>query len=160
MRVITNDDIPESDDEFDPESFDNYVNMEISVDRNDNRPEFTRVTKQLKEKDGLPIGTASENPILDTIMYEVEHADGYKTTMAANEIANNLLAKVDQDGHCFVLFDEMIDHITDGTDIKEEDAFTHMGNGNKQRRETIKGWEVCIQWKDGRSTWNQIKDVK
>ena len=71
-----------------------------------------------------------------------------------------MLAKVDQDGHCFVLFDKIIDHITDGTDIKEEDAFIHMENGNKQRRETIKGWEVCIQWKDARSTWNQINDVK
>ena len=39
-RVITNDDIPEADDEFDPELFDNYVNMEISIDRNDDRPEY------------------------------------------------------------------------------------------------------------------------
>ena len=64
-RVITNDDIPEADDEFDPESFDNYVNMEIAIDRHDDRPEFARVTKRLKDKDGLPIRTASENPILD-----------------------------------------------------------------------------------------------
>ena len=91
MRVITNDDIPESDDEFDPELFDNYVNMEISIDRNDDGPKFARVTKKLKEKDGLPIGTASENPILDTIIYEVEHAEKYKTTMAANAISNNFL---------------------------------------------------------------------
>ena len=35
-----------------------------------------------------------------------------------------------------------------------------MANGNKQRRETTKGWEVCIQWKDGSLTWNQVKDVK
>ena len=38
-RAITNDDIPEADD----------------------GPEFARVTKRLKEKDGLSIGTASEN---------------------------------------------------------------------------------------------------
>ena len=35
-----------------------------------------------------------------------------------------------------------------------------MFNGNKRRRETTKGWEVCIQWEDGSSTWNQVKDVK
>ena len=34
-----------------------------------------------------------------------------------------------------------------------------MVNG-KRRRETTKGWEVCIQCKDGSSTWNKIKDVK
>ena len=43
-RVITNDDIPEADDEFDPELFDNYVNMEISIDRHDDGPKFARVT--------------------------------------------------------------------------------------------------------------------
>ena len=134
--------------------------MEIAIDRHDDGPEFARVTKRLKDKDRLPIGTASENPILDIRMYEVEYANGYKTAMAANAITSNLFAQVDQDGQRFVLFDEIIDHRTDGTEIKEEDAFIHMANGNKQRRETTKGWEVCIQWKDGSSTWNQVKDVK
>ena len=41
-----------------------------------------------------------------------------------------------------------------------EDAFIHISNGNKRRRETTKYWEVCIQWKYGSSTWNQVKDVK
>ena len=35
-----------------------------------------------------------------------------------------------------------------------------MSNGNKRRKETTKGWEVCIKWKYGSSTWNQVKDVK
>ena len=35
-----------------------------------------------------------------------------------------------------------------------------MSNGNKRRQETKKGWEICIHWKDGSSTWNQLKDVK
>ena len=25
---------------------------------------------------------------------------------------------------------------------------------------TTKGWEVCVQWKHGSSTWNSIKDLK
>ena len=159
-RVITNEDVPEADDEFDPEAFDSYVNMELALDRQDEGPEFARVTKRLKDKDGLPIGIASENPILDTRMYEVEYADGYKAAMTANAIASNLFAQVDQDGNRFVLFDEIIDIRTDGTQIQKDDAFIHMSNGNKRRRETTKGWEVCIQWKDGSSTWNQVKDVK
>ena len=93
-------------------------------------------------------------------MYEVEYTDGYKTAMAANAIANNLFALLDQDGRSFVLFEDIIDHRTAGKDIKEEDAFIHMANGNKRRRETTKGWEVCIQRKDDSSTWNKIKDVK
>ena len=70
-------------------------------------------------------------------MHEVEYADGYKTAMAANAIANNLFTQVDQDGQHFVLFDKIIYHRTDGTEIKEEGAFIHMENGNKRRRETL-----------------------
>ena len=66
-------------------------------------------------------------------MYEMEYADGYKTVIAENEITNNLLAQVDQDGQIFVLLNKMIDYRTDGTEIKEEDAFIHMKNGTKSR---------------------------
>ena len=68
--VITNADIPEADDTFDPESFDkNYFNMELELDRKGEGPKFARVDKRLKDKDGRPIGTASKNPILDSQMY-------------------------------------------------------------------------------------------
>ena len=80
--------------------------------------------------------------------------------MAVNAIASNLFAQVDQDGHRFLLFDETIYWRTDRSQIKSEDAFTHISNGNKRRCDTTKGWEVCIQWKDGISTWNQVKYVK
>ena len=88
-RVITNADIPEADDTFDPESFDdNYLNMELDLDRKGEGTEFVRVTKRLKDKDRRTIGTASNNPILDSLMYKVEYEDGHKVDMAAKAIAN------------------------------------------------------------------------
>ena len=53
--------------------------MEIVLDRHNNGPEFASVNKRLKDKDGRPIVIAAYNPILDTRMYKVEYADGYKT---------------------------------------------------------------------------------
>ena len=38
--VITNEEIPEADDIFDPEEFENYFNMELALNRHDNGPEF------------------------------------------------------------------------------------------------------------------------
>ena len=54
--VITNKNIPEDDDIFDPEEFDNYINMEIVLDRHNDRPEFGRFNTRIKEKDGRQIG--------------------------------------------------------------------------------------------------------
>ena len=112
--------------------------MELALDRHDNRPEFARVNKRLKDKYGRPIGISEENPILDTSMYKVEYDDGHKTEMTANGIASNLFSQVDQDGQHFVLFNSIIDSRTNGTHIKEGDSFIHMSNRNKRRRETTK----------------------
>ena len=46
--MITNEDILEADEIFDPEKFDNYMNMELALDRHDDEPKFARVNKRLK----------------------------------------------------------------------------------------------------------------
>jgi hypothetical protein len=160
-RTFDNPDIKEADEEFDPDSYDGYVNMELLLDRPGAEPELARVTKRLKDKDGKPIGVAhGNNPILDTRLYEVEYKDGYKAAMAANTIAENLFSQVDGDGHRQVIFDAIIGHRTDGTEIVEADAFITSANGVKRRKETTRGWEINVQWKDGSTTWHKLKDAK
>jgi hypothetical protein len=93
-------DAPEADDDFDPDSFDAYLNMGLAVDRRPGvAPEFARVTKRLCDTDGNPIGKANDNPILDTRLYEVEHLDGHKAALSAIAIAESLMAQVDSEGH-------------------------------------------------------------
>jgi hypothetical protein len=99
-RTFDNPDVKEADDDFDPDSYDGYLNMELLMDRPGAEPELGRVTKRLKDKDGKPIGTANgNNPILDTRLNEVEYQDGHRAAMAANTIAENLFSQVDGDGH-------------------------------------------------------------
>ena len=117
-RVITNEDIPEADDIFDPEEFENYVNMELA--------EFSRVNTILKDKDDRTIVNAADNPILDTRMHEVEYTDGYKTAMTANAIASTLFSQFDQDGQHFLLFNAIIYLRTNSTQIKEGDSYIYI----------------------------------
>ena len=77
------------------------------------------------------VGCHTTGTILDTIMYEVEYDDGYKTSMTANTIASNLFSQVDQDGQHFFLFNATIDSRTNSTQIKEGDYFIHMFNGTR-----------------------------
>ena len=58
--------MPEADDEFDPNLYDSYLNMELGLERDDTTPEFAKVTKCMKYAASNPIGTAHDNPILDT----------------------------------------------------------------------------------------------
>ena len=75
---------------------DTYINMELAMPRDSDGPEFARVTKRLRDTDGIPIGTSNDNPILDSRLYEVGYTDGHKASLAANIIAINMFAQVDQ----------------------------------------------------------------
>ena len=88
--------------------------MELSLPRDGVDATFTRVTKRLKDANGLPIGTSHENPILDTRVYEVEYTDGHKASMEANAVAMNLFSQVDAEGNHHALFNKIVDHRTDG----------------------------------------------
>jgi hypothetical protein len=67
--------------------------MEIALPRGeDGRMEYARVTKQLCDNSGTPIGVAKNNPILDTWADEVEWHDGHREQMFASAIAENLFA--------------------------------------------------------------------
>ena len=74
---------------------DTYRNMEVAIPRDSEGPEFARFTKRLRDANGLSIGTANYNPILDTRMYEVKYADVHKASMAENVIAQNMFAQVE-----------------------------------------------------------------
>ena len=74
--------------------------MEVTLSHGSNgEPKPARVTKRQKGSDGLPVGKAHNNPLLDTRVYTVRYTDGCKATMMANQIAENLFAQVDNDGY-------------------------------------------------------------
>jgi hypothetical protein len=123
--TFDNPDIKEADDECDTDSsYDNYLGMELTLDRPGNDPQFACVTKRVKDNQGTPIGVANNNPILDTCLYEVEHPDGHRAAMSANITSENLLSQVDQDGHRALLF---------GADI----ARTAMSSGRRMQRSQV-----------------------
>ena len=160
-RTINDPKIKEADQDFTPDAFDDtYLNMELALPRNGGEVQFARVVKRMRDKDGLPIGTANDNPIMDSRHYEVEFQDGYKTSMAANAIAENLFAQIDDEGNRHVLFKEIIDYRTSGKQVLQQDAFVTTRTGTRRRRETTIGWELLVQWKDLSTTWVSLKDMK
>ena len=167
-NVFNNTNIPEADKEITfpegdhtPEVFqDTYLDMEVALPRDTDGPEFAKVTKRLRDANGIPIGTSSDNPILDTRLYEVEYMDGHKASLTANSIAQNMFAQVDEEGNRHVILDSIIDYRTNGKEVQEQNAFIKSKNGGRRRKETTKGWEILLGWKDGSSTWEAMKDIK
>ena len=69
--------------------------MELVLPKDGESAQFAKVTKRLRDANGLPIGVAHDNPMLDTRIYEVEYNDSHKASLTANIIAKKVFSQVD-----------------------------------------------------------------
>ncbi len=160
-NVVCDPKVPEADVAFTPDMYNNtYLNMELALPRGGGEVEFARVVKRMRDKDGLPIGTANDNPILDSRVYEVEYPDGHRASLAANVIAVNLFSQVDHEGNRLALLDDIVHYQTNGKQVNIDDGYVIASTGTKRKKETTIGWELMIQWKNGSTTWVPLKDTK
>ena len=81
-------------------------------------------------------------------------------SLAVNAISENMFDQVDEQRHCHVIMDEIIDIRTDVTQVRKYDAFVTLRSGAKRHKDTTKSWQVFVQWKYGSTTSDYLKDVK
>jgi hypothetical protein len=70
-----------------------------------------------------------------------------------------MYAMCDPEGNQYALLEAIVDHKTDGNAIQKADGFTS-GPGNKHRKKTTAGWHLCVEWKDGSTSWQRLADMK
>ena len=82
-----------------------YLNIGSTIPRDGDGYAYGQVNKRLRDANSIPIGKANDNPILDSIVYEVEYQDGYKAALVANVIAINIFAQVDSEENRHAMID-------------------------------------------------------
>jgi len=112
-----------------------------------------------RQSDGTLKGDAHANPILDTRVYEVTFDDGQTAELAANTIAQNMFAQWDTEGTPSLLLYGIVDHRKDPRAITEQAMYIHRGS-NQGTRDTSKGWQLCVEWKDGSTSWEKLATLK
>jgi hypothetical protein len=68
-------------------------------------------------------------------------------------------AQCDIEGRQYNLMEDIADHKTDGHAVKPADMYIKHGS-NKKVRKTTKGWNLCVEWKDGTTSWDRLADIK
>jgi hypothetical protein len=82
------------------EVMDKYLNMELTMGIGMDDERQGRVVKHLRGIGGEPTGHAHSNPFFDTREYDVKFMDGTTEKYAANVIADNMYAQVDDKVTC------------------------------------------------------------
>jgi len=150
---------PDIDDwDSEPQGYDGYITAEVLLPKGDEFKVGTVVRRKAND-DGTLTGHSHVNPILDTREYQVEFGDGEVLEYAANVIAENLYSQIDTEGRRYILLDSIIDHKKDGHAVLKDDEFVEQ-NGKRVRQMTTKGWKLCVQWKDGSTSWEPLNRLK
>jgi hypothetical protein len=97
--------------------------------------------------------------MLDTSIYEIEFQDGRSDGYTDNVISENMYAKCGAKGRQSNLMKGIIDHKKDDHVFECADIYIKHGS-NKQVRKTTKGWHLCVEWKDGITSWERLSDLK
>ena len=143
---------------MDTEVFDKYISARVILPR-DSALVGGKVSRRKRDRDGNPVGRSNANLILDTRVYKVEFPDKHVDEYAANVIAEHMYSQVDSEGHHFMIMDEIVDHEKDRSAVTA-DAQCITVNGRQHSHKTTKGWKFCIQWIDGSTSWEALKDLK
>jgi hypothetical protein len=150
--------IVEDRDEFDVDAYDPYLDAEVLLPLGGEIMTRTVVGRK-RDVHGNLIGKASVHPILDTREYIVRFPDGQEAEYAANLIAQKMIAQCDTEGNQFMLLKGIIDHRGGADAVDLQDG--HMIIRNRRvRRKTTKGWNLCVEWVDGTTSWEPLNLLK
>ena len=135
------------------------INAEVMLPHGDSQ-EMAKVIRRSVDSEGLVVGQFNDNPILNSLVYDVEFPDGLVKQYAANVIAENVLSQVDSSGFHTQALDRISLHEKLGNAVSHKDAYITTKRGVRKLRQTTIGWRFLCEWKDGSSSWVPLKSLK
>ena len=93
-----------------------------------------KVKGRHRNKDCDLTGTYHDNPILNSILHDVEFPDGSVKQHAANVTAENMHAQCDQEGHAVVAFDSILDYSSNNKVVQKKNKHVCTKSGQKRLR--------------------------
>jgi hypothetical protein len=119
-----------------------------------------KVVRCKRELDDTVRERSNANSMLDTrTTYEIEFPDGHSDEYTANVIEENVYSQCDIEGRQYNLMEGIVDHKTDGHAVEPANMYIKHGS-NKKVRKTTKGWNLCVEFKYGTTSWERQADLE
>ena len=141
-------------------AYDHLLNAKLMVQAEEGQVSG-KVIKRAFGPDGKVVGKYDDNPYLNSIMYEVELADGRIKEYGANIIAENILTQVDSDGFSLTLMEGIIDYKCDNLiATPKTEKYITTRSGQRRLWKTTAGWKLLVKWKDQSESWVKLAELK
>ena len=107
------------------------------------------------------MGKYNDNSYCNSIVYEVEFADGQIREYTANLIAEGMLVQVDTEGNLLQLMEGIVNWKRDNSvAIPKMDKYVYNKHDRWRLRKTTQGWWLLVKWKDQSESWMRLADMK
>jgi hypothetical protein len=70
-----------------------------------------------------------------------------------------MYASCNADGNKYILFDSFVDYKSNRKAVRKDNQWIVHNGCNSLRRFTV-GWHLCVQWKDGSTSCQSLKNLK
>ena len=110
--------------------------------------------------DDINTGEGNYNAMYGYSVYKFNNCDGNMEQLKDNIIAENILSKVDSEGHQYKVLTEVTDHNIYDSAITKVDGFIKSINGDLQHKRTTNVWKILVEWKDRSVDWFPLKYLK
>lgn len=122
--------------------YDRMLNAEVQL-QNGDEIGLAKVLRRAIGPDSRVAGEYNENPLLNSIVYEVEFSDGQIKEYAANIIAENMLRQVNHEGYSTTLMAGTVDYSKDeSTAVSKSDKWVYTKRGGRRLRKSTAGWKL------------------
>ena len=71
-----------------------------------------------------------------------------------------MYAQCDTDGNNYLSLESTVDHRRRTTALTYQDQIIMKENGRTYMRKSTAGWQLCVEWKDGSTSWQRLSDLK
>ena len=119
-----------------------------------------KVARRILDAYGKLAGNYSENPMLNTLMYDVDLPDSSTKPYAANMIAEKIHNSVYLDGNLSITFGEILNYYKTANAVAIADVTVVGRNGRRHQRKTTAGWNLRIGIKDRSEQGYTLKYIK
>ena len=87
-------------------------------------------------------------------------ANMFSAIMLAAYFSIDMLAQVDDEGREHLIMKDIVDHEKDNAAIPISEGKSRSYNGNESLKVTACGWKLLVKWRDGQTSWIDLKDLK
>ena len=102
-----------------------------------------------------------KNPMLNSIIFEVELEDRHVKEYSANTITDNVLNQVDYAWFTLNMMKWTIDYQKGAaTDVNKYDMYIVTNRVQRKIWKTTVGWQLLFQWRGHSESWIHMKDIK